>query len=103
MNARFDAAVAAIRAEISRQAAEGELVYKGLSRDGRDRLQGTLDLAAMAHAVLVALGEDGSGAESLPPTSGADVYALSVEAEERQTARQAPNDASPGEVGHGGR
>jgi hypothetical protein len=99
MNARFDATVAAIRAEIGRQAADGDLIYQGLSRAGRDRLQGTLDIAAVARAVLVALGEVGSGEPPHSP-SGADVYALSVEADERQTERQAPNDASPGEAGH---
>lgn len=101
MNGRLDAAVAAIRAEIARQAADGDGAYRGVSRRGRDRLEGDFDLARIAGAVLAALG-DAAQPEGRPhPLSGADFVALSIEADERQTERQAPNDASPGEAGHG--
>jgi hypothetical protein len=98
MNARLDAAVAAIRAEIARQAASGNASYRGVARDGRDRLEGCFDLAGVARAVLAILSAPSS--RQAPP-SAPELYALSIEADERQTARQAPNDASPGEAGHG--
>ena len=99
MNPRFDAAVAAIRSEIARQGAEGDLVYRGVSPEGFDQLEGRLDLDSVARAVLAALGDFSGRREPLHAPSCAEVYALTVEADERQTERQAPNDASPGEEG----
>jgi hypothetical protein len=99
MNARLDAAVAAIRAELARQAAEGEAAYRGLSRDGRDGLSGEFDLTAVARAVLRTLGEVRAPDRRPTPDFAEDRLALSIEADERQTERMAPNDASPGEAG----
>ncbi len=102
MNARLDATVAAIRAELARQAVEGAATYGGIGRDGRDLVEGAFDLTRVAYAVLTVLGEP-----DLRPTArfgsanGWDYRALSPEADERQTVRQAPDDASPGEVGQG--
>jgi hypothetical protein len=101
MNGRLDAAVAAIRAEMARQAANGDASYRGVSRDGRDRIEGCLDLPSIARAVLSTLGDPGQPGERASAPGGAEFVALSIEADERQTERQAPNDASPGEAGHG--
>lgn len=98
MDGRLDAAVAAMRAELARQATNGEAAYRGVSRDGRDRLEGAFDLAGVARAVLRTLGEPTGATE---PAGGDELQPLSIEADERQTERQAPNDASPGEAGHG--
>lgn len=100
MNGRLDAAVAAIRAELARQAASGDAAYRGVARDGRDYIEGCFDLAGVARAVLSALGL--ASLQEPPPACRGDFAALSIEADERQTERQAPNDASPGEAGLGG-
>jgi hypothetical protein len=99
MNARLDAAVAAIRAELARQAAEGGASYRGVRPGGRDGLSGDFDLAAVGRAVLRALGEVRAADRRPTPDFVEDHLALSIEADERQTERMAPNDASPGEAG----
>ncbi|MDB5447727.1 MAG: hypothetical protein JWQ97_3044 [Phenylobacterium sp.] len=101
MEARLDATVAAIRAELARQAAEGNATYNGVSTDGRDAVEGYFDLVSVARAVLTALGDPDARARRAGGASAADQRALSTEADERQTMRQAPDDASPGESGQG--
>ena len=100
MDPRLDATVAAIRAELARQAAEGNAAYNGVATDGRDALEGYFDLVGVARAVLTALG-DPKRARYAGRASTDDQRALSTEADERQTLRQAPDDASPGESGQG--
>ena len=101
MNGRLDAAVAAIRAELARQAANGDASYRGVSRDGRDHIEGCFDLPSIARAVLTTLGDPGRHRAPAHGLGDAALVALRIEADERQTERQAPNDASPGEAGHG--
>lgn len=102
MNGRLDAATAAIRAEIARQAAADNATYNGVSTDGLDGVEGYFDLRRIAQAVLAALGDRDVRAVRFPIGGGQDdERALSTEADERQTMRQAPEDASPGEIGQG--
>ena len=101
MNGRLDAAVAAIRAELARQAAEGSAAYGGVAADGRDALHGRFDLVRVARAVLSTIGEPTARGARFTAADDPQIRALSPEADERQTERQAPADAFPGESGQG--